>query len=68
LSDPLANTQGENKKNTREKEEGGRRKEEEYGGMFLERQRRSELDNQKRTYDRTDRVTVLGLVCEKMVN
>ena len=27
---------------------------------------RSELDKQKKTYQRTDRVTVLGLVCEKM--
>jgi hypothetical protein len=30
LSDPLANTQEENKKNTREKEKGGRRKEEDH--------------------------------------
>ena len=29
--------------------------------------KRSEFDNQRKTYDRTDRVTVLGLVCEKMI-
>jgi hypothetical protein len=27
---------------------------------------RSQDDNQKKTYERTDSVTVLGMVCEKM--
>ncbi len=30
--------------------------------------KRSGLDNQKKTYECTHRVTVLGLVCEKMAN
>ena len=29
--------------------------------------KRSQDDNQKKTYDRKDSVTVLGMVCEKMV-